>query len=125
MLEVNVHAVDIITALSEQGSWDFNLVPVEILRKNKETHSLQKDGTLFPSILISKAHVSSMLNCDFNDYTGYVNYINIFNDPNGFPIGKLVPKQLPNELIKYIKFLYKLERGKIRDCFAILTSMCN
>eukprot|EP01084_Bolivina_argentea_P250899 420571_1 len=109
-------AVDIIRMLREEGLWDVNLVPVEILRKNKETQLMQKERALFQSVDIEELNVPSVINKDFqcqvdkNDKIGYLYYIKIHNDPNAFPMGIILPKPIPDEFLKSIHFPVQIRK---------------
>lgn len=104
-------AVDIIRALREEGIWDMNLVPVEVLRRkeNMENAMLQKQRALFQSVDIEQVNVPSVLEHDFEiesgeDKMGYLYHLEIEKDPNKFPLGIVLPRKLPDELLHRIKF---------------------
>ena len=83
---------DIVRALREKGLWNANLVPIEILMRDRDTQRIQRQRVLFQSMDVEQTRV------------GYLNHIEVEDDPNAFPMGILLSKKIPTELLKYLKF---------------------
>eukprot|EP01083_Nonionella_stella_P046321 124027_1 len=107
-------AVDIVSALREQGLWDLNLVPVEILRRNKETQLLQRERALFQSVKIRQLNMPSLFRLQTHSQSSYYLYhIHIDHDPNHFAMGLVLPKEIPDGLLKYIQFAIQIRKRNV------------
>eukprot|EP01083_Nonionella_stella_P175011 608136_1 len=119
--------VDIIGALKEEGYWNDNLVPIEVLKRCEITKALNKQRALCQSEPV-QVHIASDLSTPFeigkgperniiDDETGihyqipggdnkigYLYRITFEEDINQFPIGIVLPKRIPNEFLKFIHF---------------------